>query len=192
MTFTLGDLVSRLSSDLRRTLLCSCFTYPRAKATSESEAAVIDLPVHDVLNFDYVRSEIEQSVEVLAHAAREDLALFVDMMETVHDEIPFERFEAVHVRRAGVLLLRLRMLTRPAPTPRRIVPDDPSTPRSSPDSPGRETGRVATVEINEYRRHILTFMASSRLSPVIYLAFGLGIAVGLFVNPSLISKVIGL
>lgn len=175
MAVPLAELLGRISGDIRRTLLCSSFTYPRARSVESYENPQIHIEVHDRLDFRHIRAELANNVEVLALSAKEDLALIVATMEAVQDEIPFEQFEAIEVRRAGILLLRITL-----PKKSGANNNSPRTPRTS--------GRVAAVEINEYRREVLKLLAVSHTSPLQFV-FGIavGIVVGIVANYSLVN-----
>lgn len=179
-TLRLAEVIGQLSAGIRRAMLCASFTYSRPRRSVPPEPASIEIVVRDALSFAHIRAQLANSVEALALSAREDLALIVNLMEAVQDEIPFAEFEAVEVRRAGSLLLRIVMPSRAATWIKPPSPGDPSIVQSTGrESPRGNVGRIACIEINDYLKEILRFVTPTRTSPFTYAVFAAGIAIGI-------------
>lgn len=125
---SLSNLLTKVPARLRKDVLASCVVFPRTKSLSEDRPAATR-EVEGSWNYDELETWIRSHTEFISLIVRDDLLLTFRVLREIHEELQLEKFDCVQIYRGGLDVLHI--VNR-----------------------GRETGRSAYVEINDYRRRL--------------------------------------
>lgn len=126
----LSALIQKVPVKIRKDILASCVVFPKTASLSGDNPLVTHVMEPTGLdNYEHLKKFVREHPEFISLSLRDDLLLTLQVLKEIHEELQLDKFDGIQIYRGGLDVLL-------------IV------------NKGRQSGRTAYVEINDYRRRL--------------------------------------